>query len=369
MTPVACDDLKSKAGTWQNISPAQLREPRNMEAFTVVVNPKDGTVYAMGSNQTNDQACPECPKSMTGILRSSDCGATFTRVNDGTEGTDSAKLNTGTLWALLIHPTDPRVLFAVNGYGNDPTVYKSTDSGVTWRKLDAGLPFAQAIAIDPQDGNHLAATFHEDCKPPLRPWCFSRSQDGGETWTLFNGPASIPGSEIGGWTEGASINILGKSAYIVVSANGIWYTGDAGATWLRAAADSIYVGYPGAVAHAGGRLLVPGTNDVYMSAAAAGSDPPFALAKGTPLTAIPESPSVTAFVVAGDLVIAGNAREGQRPLWKTSAAAPETGWQQFEQDICKGTLCRGPNQLAYDPTHRVVYAANWGAGLWRYVLE
>jgi len=92
-------------------------------------------------------------------------------------------------------------------------------------------------------------------------------------------------------------------------------------------------------------------------------------ARGEKLTAVPNSPSVTACVTAGNVVIAGTRRDEKQPLWFTSASNPSAGWKRSDEAICQGTVCRGPNQLAYDPVHRVVYAANWGAGLWRYVAE
>jgi photosystem II stability/assembly factor-like uncharacterized protein len=368
LPPVACDGLSGKVGIWEEISPEQLRNPRNTETMTVVVNPEDGTVYATGSNYTNNAACPvsECPVNRTGVLMSSDCGATFKRVNSDAEGSDSAKLNTGAIWAMQIHPQQPQILYAANGYGNDPTIYKSVDAGETWRKLDTGLGFAQSIAVDAANGDHIAATFHEDCKPPNQPWCFGRSVDGGNSWTLFDGPPSITS----GWTEGASMNIIGKTAYVVVSANTIWYTGDIGQTWTQLSTDAVYAPYPGSHAVANGNLLLPGGNSILMSPPDPDSDPPFALAKGVKPEPIPDSPKVAAFVTAGDVVVAGGGGLVMRPLHTAPTSDPTT-WTRGEQDICGATsgVCRGPNQLAYDPIHKVVYSANWGAGLWRYVLE
>jgi photosystem II stability/assembly factor-like uncharacterized protein len=64
---------------------------------------------------------------------------------------------------LAIDPRDPRIIYAstgfksnYNGYG----IYKSTDSGLSWKPINNGLPvddmylggyYVQAIAIDPTD--------------------------------------------------------------------------------------------------------------------------------------------------------------------------------------------------------------------------
>ena len=50
---------------------------------------------------------------------------------------------------LLVHPAEPGVLFQQNHVG----VYKSTDYGDSWERIDAGLPhdFGFGLALHPQD--------------------------------------------------------------------------------------------------------------------------------------------------------------------------------------------------------------------------
>ena len=213
----SCSGLSGATGHWQNISPSAFTSPPNMEVLAVVVNPQDDSVFAAAGNVTNGSACPAgttCPSAGTGIYKSTDCGATWSRVSDTTPGTDSANLLTGDPWAMLIDPVEPQTLYVNNGYGSGPTLYKSVDGGVHWASLNPdpalvvgkGSPFVQAIAIDPRDHMHLAVTFHDDCGSPYTPWCFSRSSDGGATWKEFNGPTSVPGFTIDGWMEASSIS-------------------------------------------------------------------------------------------------------------------------------------------------------------------
>jgi hypothetical protein len=108
------------------------------------------------------------------------------------------------------------------------------------------------------------------------------------------------------------VSILGAAQYVFVSAAGIWYTGDTGATWAQVAAQSLQSSY------AGGTHIAP---------------------DGTPLS----SP---------------------------------TAWRQMPDSICGPPLgsfdneaCRGSNEMAYDSVHHVVYSANWHAGLWRLVTR
>ncbi len=64
----------------------------------------------------------------------------------------------------------------------------------------------------------------------------------------------------------------------------------------------------------------------------------------------------------------GSSRDGEHQMW-TAPLSDTSKWTQTTDKICKGTICRGPNEMAYDPVHHAVYAANWATGLWRLVVE
>lgn len=372
--PVDCTKLSSVVGVWQNISPPALLTPPNMEVYSVAVNPVDGTVFMSGGNNTNGGACPQgaqCPQTLTGLMRSSDCGATFSRINSVEAGTDSANLITGALWAMVMDPKHPDTMYVANGYGMNPTLYKSSNAGVDWKALNPDpsgkLNFVQAVAVSPDDSQHLAITWHVTCEAPRTPFCLSTSADGGDTWTLFDGPSSIPGWKIEGWMEASAISILGPTSYLLTTPAGIWYSGDTGATWSQLAPEIVYATYSGSSVIAGGDLFIAGAGHIWKSAAAAG-DPPFELAAAKPLTMLPNSPTVTALVSDGKNLYVGSSRDGAHQLW-TASLGDTSKWTQTTDDICTGEVCRGPNEMAYDPVHHVVYAANWASGLWRLVTR
>ncbi len=222
-----CSGLAGQVGVWQNISPPAFSSPSNVEAIAVVVNPLTGTVFATASNWTNGGN----PQSSSGILRSNDCGATWAVANDQTPGSNSARLSTGNVWGMVIDSDVPSTMYAVNGYGELPTIHKSTDHGVHWIALDpdptkrVSGTFVQAIGMNPRNHQHLAVTFHLGCgtAAPFS-WCFSYSKNGGTTWTVFDGPTSIPHWDIptAGWVEGTSIAVLGTDSYLIQSAAGLW---------------------------------------------------------------------------------------------------------------------------------------------------
>ena len=372
--PVDCTKLAGVVGVWQNISPPELLTPGNMEVYAVAVNPLDGTVFMSGGNNTNGGACPkgtECPQTLTGLMRSSDCGASFKRINSVAAGTDSANLVTGALWAMVLDPKNPNTIYVANGYGMNPTLYKSTNAGVDWTALEpdpAGkLNFVQAVAVSPYDSQHLAITWHVTCEAPHTPFCLSKSTDGGDSWALFDGPSSIPNWKIDGWMEASAISILGPTSYLLTTPAGVWFSGDTGAKWFQVAPEIVYATYSGSSVIAGGDLFVAGAGHILKSAAAAG-EPPFDLATSHTVTPLANSPTVTALVTDGKSLFVGSSRDGEHQLW-TAPLSDTTKWTQTTDKICAGDICRGPNEMAYDPVHHVVYAANWATGLWRLVVE
>jgi hypothetical protein len=384
--PVSCSGLSSVVGTWQNISPPAFLSPSNMETLSVVVNPEDETVYAAAGNVTNGGS------QATGVMKSSDCGATWTVVSASTG--DGANLFTGDPWAMLIDPVNPQTMYINNGYGTEPTIYKSTDGAAHWTALNpdpahvvatSGFPFVQAIAIDPFNDQHLAVTFHENCASPYNVWCFSQSSDGGNTWQEFNGPTSVPGFTVSGWVESASISILGATSYVVLSPSGVYYTGDGGSTWTLVLAEIDTTTYSGAT-----HILPDGTlyigdsaGNIYYSSPASGETPPFAIYQA-PTLPVPQprlpyqtglapavmpltnSPQGTAIVDDGVNVYTSTATSP--PFWK-APLSNTTSWTQMPDTICNGSVCRGSSEMAYDATHHVIYSANWGSGLWRLVTR
>jgi photosystem II stability/assembly factor-like uncharacterized protein len=65
----------------------------------------------------------------TGVFKTTDGGKSWVKLN----------LPAGDVSALTNDPADPATLYAVLGYYPGSKVYRSTDSGATWNSLDSGL--------------------------------------------------------------------------------------------------------------------------------------------------------------------------------------------------------------------------------------
>ncbi len=126
--------------------------------------------------------------SERGVYRSSDGGENWTQVlevNDETGATD-----------LSMDPTNPRILYAamwehgrkpwfIKSGGTAGGIFKSTDSGNTWEKLEGGLPeLIGKIGIDVSASmpNRIYAIIEAE----LDKGGLYRSDDFGKTWELLN---------------------------------------------------------------------------------------------------------------------------------------------------------------------------------------
>ncbi|MBI4540186.1 MAG: exo-alpha-sialidase [Gemmatimonadetes bacterium] len=127
-----------------------------------------------------------------GVYRTADGGRTWNRllfVNRDTGCSD-----------LALDPQDPRILYAgmwqfrrradfFTSGGPGSGLYKSTDGGETWRKIENGLPAGEkgriAVAVAPSRPSVVYAVVE------ARRTALYRSDDLGESWTEMNASASV----------------------------------------------------------------------------------------------------------------------------------------------------------------------------------
>jgi len=151
----------------------------------VVVDPRDDrVVLACALGHTYG------PQPDRGVYRTTDGGSTWEKVLFVDENTGCAD--------LAMDPSNPRVLFAgmwqvhINTWGlrsggPGSGVYRSTDGGSAWKRLEGGLPGGKdhpvgkvAVAVAANDRDRVYVLV-EDTSPG-----FYRSDDGGTTWRLVS---------------------------------------------------------------------------------------------------------------------------------------------------------------------------------------
>lgn len=149
------------------------------QVASVIINPNDpGTVLIGAVGHAWG------PNAERGVFRTTDGGKTWQKtlyVNDSTGVSDMVMdprnplvLYAG-MWQIMRHPWE-----MISG-GSSSGIYKSTDGGITWKKLIDGLPSPPigriGLAIAPTNPRHLYA-FVESKNGIL--W---ESRDAGEHWT------------------------------------------------------------------------------------------------------------------------------------------------------------------------------------------
>ncbi|HEY2025555.1 MAG TPA: glycosyl hydrolase [Gemmatimonadaceae bacterium] len=172
---------------------------------------------------------PYGPNVERGVFRSTDGGATWTKVLYKDENTgafdvvfDPANPNTvyADLWAGRQAPWEVGSSF--NGPGSG--LFKSTDGGTTWRQLTTGLPSDGlgriGFAIAPDRPARIYALVDA-----ARAGGLYRSDDAGESWTLLNADSRL-------WGRGsdfAELRVDPRNADVVYDANVVtWKSTDGG---------------------------------------------------------------------------------------------------------------------------------------------
>ena len=149
---------------WRNIGP--FRGGRTVAAVGV---PQQPAVFYIGATDG-------------GVWKTDDYGRTWKPITDS--------LNTGSVGAIAVAPSDPNVIYVGSGEGLQRPdlsvgdgIYKSTDAGRTWAHM--GLKDAQQIAqilVDPRDPNTvLVAALGHPYGPNAMRGVY-RSTDGGQSW-------------------------------------------------------------------------------------------------------------------------------------------------------------------------------------------
>jgi photosystem II stability/assembly factor-like uncharacterized protein len=170
--------------TWQLMG---LRETRHIAR--VRVHPTDPNILYVGALGHAFGPNPE-----RGVFKSTDGGATFTKIlfrNDSTGISD-----------LVMDPNDPNTLYAafwhayrrpwmLNSGGPGGGLFKTTDGGATWREITAnrGLPRGLwgkvGIAVSPANSRRVWAIIENDSGGVYR------SDDAGESWEWVNRDRSL----------------------------------------------------------------------------------------------------------------------------------------------------------------------------------
>jgi photosystem II stability/assembly factor-like uncharacterized protein len=162
-----------------------------------------------------------------GVYKSMDGGVTWDKINNGLPNTKA--------WSIALHATDPNTLWVSLGGGGG--VYKSTDGGKNWTNSSTGISdlnpktVFRTIATAKSNPDYLYCSAWEGSGSTYR------STDGGATWTRLVSRGShntiIGGTGNSGTLVFQRINVDPNDAKHVVGAceGMVVQSFDAGATW------------------------------------------------------------------------------------------------------------------------------------------
>ena len=183
--------------------------PPNVYPTQPVVDPIDGTVYVATLSM--------------GVYKSTDFGATFTRIDQAPASAPGVYLNIGGR-GLAMDPHNRHTLFlAARGKGT----WKTLDSGASWVKVDP--TFALSVTVDPSNSNVVYAAGDPSSGDPG----VIKSVDGGNTF--YPSGNGFPGTSQSARTGAVQVNPRDPNQIFVgFEGDGVYTSSDAGATWISA---------------------------------------------------------------------------------------------------------------------------------------
>jgi len=207
-----------------------LRDAQQITA--ILVDPKDPNRVFVAA-----EGHPYGPNAERGVFRSTDGGQTFQKVLYKDENTGAADLAFdpanpqaiyAALWAARVAPWEVRSGESFISAGSG--LFKSTDGGSNWRSLTKGLPAADdglariGIAVSHTEPNRLYASVEARKNGGVY-----RSDDSGESWRQVNADRRIGGRGPGA----AGIAVAPDNPEVIYVANTTtWKSTDGGKTFL-----------------------------------------------------------------------------------------------------------------------------------------
>jgi hypothetical protein len=330
------------AGMFVNISPPGVPFDSNATAIT----------QGMTIDPCNPATIYVCVGDVEhGIYRSTDGGGTWTRLDHGG----------GFPVRVRVNPENPLHLYVGDGVrGGNNGFFYTLDGGVTWTLPQGFKDFADEggsydvyhVEPDPTDFEHVLVSFHSAWKGEPENGVIE-SFDAGLTWRK----AKLPGA---GASDGTDVYFLYEPAQNIGNAqtwlfgtqgNGHWRTTDSGETWTKVTDISMQHGGGAKYYGAAGVLYISSAQGVLKS-----------IDNGQTFTKIGPSQAYLSVIGDGTRLITGQHFNSR---FVTALESNDTEWTDFNQQ----DFDEGPFEMAIDPVNGILYSANIRAGVFALKLQ
>jgi photosystem II stability/assembly factor-like uncharacterized protein len=227
-------------GVWKTINAGTTYQPLfdaqgSYSIGCVVLDPTNPNVVWVGSGENNNQRSVSYGD---GVYKSENGGKTWK--NMGLKNSEH-------IANIVVDPSNPNTVFVaaygpVWSDGGERGVYKSTDGGETWTCIKSVSAYTGCnnLIMDPRDPKVLYAAFHQRQRKVFTyigggpESALFKSTDGGATWKKLEG--GLPGGDIG--RIGIDVSPVNPDyVYAVIDAGdkkgGIYRSLDRGASWTK----------------------------------------------------------------------------------------------------------------------------------------